>query len=71
MYITNAIFRTVAQSKYSTLIAEARLTILDRLVCFSFKWFALSQIQFRDGFDTKKQRKMTQEYREIRRLNIK
>ena len=32
MYITNAILGTVARSKCSTHIAEARLTILDRLV---------------------------------------
>ena len=35
------------------------------------KCFALSQIPFRDGFDTKKQREMTLEYREVRGLNIK
>ena len=32
--ITNAILGTVAHSKCSILIAEARLTILDRLVYF-------------------------------------
>ena len=31
-----------------------------------FKCFSLTQIEFRDSFDTEKQRKMTQEYREIR-----
>ena len=35
MYITNAILGTVAHSKCSILIAEARLTIIDRLVSLS------------------------------------
>ena len=34
---------------------------------FCFKFFALSEVPFRDGFDAKKQRKMILEYREIRR----
>ena len=42
------------------------------LICYFYlKCFALSEIQFGDGFDTKKLRKMTSEYREIRGLNIK
>ena len=34
---------------------------------FYFKCFALSEVQFRDDFDVKKQRKMTFKYCEIRR----
>ena len=33
---------------------------------FTFKCFAQTEIQFRDGFDTMKQRKMTLDYREVK-----
>ena len=33
---------------------------------FTFKCFAQTEIQFRDGFDTMKQRKMTLGYRKVK-----
>ena len=38
---------------------------------FLFQMFCPTEIQFRDSFDTEKQKKMTQEYLEIRGLNTK
>ena len=52
LHIINAIIGTVAHSKYSTLVADARLTILDRLVLL----FQLSKLGHGTGHFTRETR---------------